>query len=74
MAVLYRCYEGLYLVVVALGIDLVVGECGCRVVAGIEVFDSSVVSADFLVWDTEDGRGFRLEGQVFHLREAVYAF
>ena len=35
MAVLNRCYEGLYLAVVALQIDLVVKECGSKVVTCI---------------------------------------
>ena len=58
MAVLNRCYEGLYLVEVALRIDSVVKECGSEVVAGIEVFDSSIMSVNLLVWDAKDGGRF----------------
>ena len=50
MSVFYRCYEGLYLAVVALRIDLVVRKYGSKVVAGIEVFDSSIMSVNLLVW------------------------
>ena len=71
MAVLNRCYEGLYLAVVALRIDLVVGERWIKVVTDIKVFDGFVMLVDFLVWDTEDGGGLWLEGQFFHLRESV---
>ena len=71
MSVFYRCYEGLYLAVVALRIDLVVGERWSEVVAGIEVFDSSIMSVNLLVWDAKDGGRFCLEGQFFHLRETV---
>lgn len=74
MAVLNRCYEGLYLVEVALRIDSVVKECGSKVVTYIEVFDGFVMLVDFLVWDTKDGGRFCLEGQFFHLREAVDTF
>ena len=73
MAVLNRCYEGLYLAVVALRIDLVVGERWSEVVAGIEVFDSFIMSVNLLVWDAKDGGRFWLEGQFFHLRETVDA-
>ena len=73
MSVFYRCYEGLYLAVVALRIDLVVGERWSEVVAGIEVFDSSIMSVNLLVWDAKDGGRFWLEGQFFHLRETVDA-
>ena len=73
MAVFNRCYEGLYLAVVALRIDLVVGERWSEVVAGIEVFDSSIMSVNLLVWDAKDGGRFWLEGQFFHLRETVDA-
>lgn len=74
MAVLYRCYEGLYLAVVALRIDLIVRKCGSKGVTGIKVFDGFVVLLDFLVWDTKAGGGLWLEGQQFHLREAVDSF
>ena len=74
MAVFNRCYEGLYLTVVALRIDLVVGERWSEVVAGIEVFDGFVMLVDFLVWDTEDGGVLWFEGQQLHLREAVDSF
>ena len=74
MAVFNRCYEGLYLAVVALRIDLVVRECGSKVVTCIDVFDSSIMSVNFLIWDAKDGGRFWLEGQFFHLREAVDAF
>ena len=74
MAVFNRCYEGLYLAVVALRIDLVVGERWSEVVAGIEIFDSSIMSVNLLVWDTKDGGRFWFEGQQLHLREAVDSF
>ena len=74
MAVFNRCYEGLYLAVVALRIDLVVGRCGGEVVMGIKVFDGFVMLVDFLVRDTEEGGGLWLEGQQLHLREAVDSF
>ena len=74
MAVFNRCYEGLYLVEVALRIYLIVRKYGIKVVTGIKVFDSFVMLVDFLVWDTEDGRGLWLESQQFHLREAVDSF
>ena len=73
MAVLNRCYEGLYLAVVALRIDLIVGERWSEVVAGIEVFDSSIMSVNLLVWDAKDGGRFWLEDQFFHLKETVDA-
>ena len=71
MAVLNRCYEGLYLAVVALRIDLVVGQCGNEVVMCIEVFDGFIMFVDFFEWDTEKGGGLWLEGKFLHLREAV---
>ena len=74
MAMLNRCYEGLYLVEVALRINLIVRKYGIKVVTGIKVFDSFVMLVDFLVWDTEDGRGLWLERQQLHLREAVDSF
>ena len=58
MSVLNRCYEGLYLTVVALRIDWVVGECGSKVIMYIEVFDSSIMSVNFLIWDAKDGGRF----------------
>ena len=58
MSVFYRCYEGLYLAVVALRIDWVVGECGSKVIMYIEVFDSSIMSVNFLIWDAKDGGRF----------------
>ena len=74
MAVFNRCYEGLYLAVVALRIDLVVRECGGKVVTCIKVFDGFVMLVDFLIGDTKEGGGFWLEGQQLHLREAVNSF
>ena len=74
MAVFNRCYEGLYLAVVALRIDLVVRKYGSKVVTGIKVFDSSIMSVNLLVWDTEDGGVLCFEGQQLHLREAVDSF
>ena len=74
MAVFNRCYEGLYLAVVSLRIDLVVRKCGSKVVTDIKVFDGFVMLVDFLVWDTEDGGGLWIEGQHLHLREAVDSF
>ena len=73
MSVLNRCYEGLYLAVVALQIDLVVKECGSKVVTCIYVFDNFILIMNLLVWDAKDGRRFWLEGQFFHLRETVDA-
>ena len=74
MAVFNRCYEGVYLVEVALRIDLVVRKRGSNVVTGIKVFDGFVMLVDFLVWDTEDGGVLWFEGQQLHLREAVDSF
>ena len=74
MAMFNRCYEGLYLAAVALRIDWVVRKCGIKGVTGIKVFDGFVMLVDFLVWDTGDGGGLWLEGQQFHLREAVDSF
>ena len=73
MAVFNRCYEGLYLAVVALRIDLGVRKYGSKVVTGIKVFDGFVMLVDFLVWDTEDGGVLWFEGQQLHLRDAVDA-
>ena len=74
MAVFNRCYEGLYLAVVALRIDLVVRGCRSKVVTCIEVFDSYIMSMKFLVWDAKDGERFWLESQFIHLRETVNTF
>ena len=71
MAVLNRCYEGAYSAVVALRIDLIVRKCGSKGVTRIKVFDGFVIHVYFLVWDTKEGGGLWLEGQQFHLREAV---
>ena len=73
MAVLNRCYEGLYLAVVALRIDLVVRKYGSKVVMGRKVFDGFVMLVDFLDRNAEDGGRFWLESQFFHLRETVDA-
>ena len=73
MAVFNRCYEGLYLAVVALRIDLVVRKYGSKVVTGIKVFDGFVMLVEFLVWDAKDGGWFWLESQLLHLREAIDA-
>ena len=62
MAVFNRCYEGFYLAVVALRIDLVVRKRGSKVVTGIKVFDGFDMLVDFLVWDTKKGGGLWLEG------------
>ena len=74
MGVLNRCYEGLYLAVVALRIDLVVKECWNEVVLCVEVFDGFIMFVDFFVWDAEEGGGLWLVGQQFHLGEAVDTF
>ena len=62
MAVLNRCYEGLYLAVVALRIDLVVGERWSEVVAGIDVFDSSILGVNFFDGNAENGGWLGLKG------------
>ena len=67
MAVLNRCYEGLYLAVVALRIDLVVGERWSEVVAGIEVFNRFVTWVEFLKRNTEEGGRYRLVSEFVHL-------
>ena len=74
MAELNRCYEGVYLTVVTLRIDLIVGKCGSKGVTSIKLFDGFVMLVDFLKWDTKEGGGFWLEGQQLHLREAVNSF
>ena len=71
MGVLNRCYEGLYLAVVALRIDLIVRKCWNEVVLCVEVFDGFIMFVDFFVWDTEEGEGHWLEGKFLHLQEAV---
>lgn len=71
MGVLNRCYEGLYLAVVALRIDLVVGQCGNEVVLCIEVFDGFVIRVNLFDGDAENGRWLWLEGKFLHLQEAV---
>ena len=67
MAVFNRCYEGLYLAVVALRIDLVVGQCWNEVVLCIDVFDGFVIRVNLFDGDTENGRWFWLEGKFLHL-------
>ena len=67
LTALHRINKGLYFVEIALGMDLIVGECGSEVVARVEVFDDSVTRTDFLVWDAEDSGRVGLESQFFHL-------
>lgn len=67
MAVLYRRGKGLYLTIIALGIDLVVGEYGIKAVAGIEVFDVPVILVNLLNGDAEDSGRHGFESQFFHL-------
>ena len=62
MAVLYRRGKGLYLTIIALGIDLVVGEYGIKAVAGIEVFDVPVILVNLLDRNAENDRRFWLKG------------
>lgn len=71
MALLYRRGEGLYLAIITLGIDLVVGEYGIKAVAGIEVFDVPVILVNLLNGDAEDSGRHGFESQFFHLRETV---
>ena len=67
MALLYRRGKGLYLAIIALGIDLVVGEYGIKVIAGIEVFDVPVILVNLLNGDAEDSGRHGFESQFIHL-------
>lgn len=67
MAAFDRRGKGLYLAVIALRIDLVVGEYGIKVIAGIEVFDVPVILVNLLNGDAEDGGRHGFESQFIHL-------
>ena len=71
---LHTINKGFYFVEIALGMDLIVGKRGREVVASVEVFNDSVGRTDFLVWNAQNRGRPWLEGQFFHLREAVDAF
>lgn len=71
MAAFDRRGKGLYLAVIALGIDWVVREYGIKAVAGIEVFDVPVILVNLLNGDAEDSGRHGFESQFFHLRETV---
>lgn len=71
MAAFDRRGKGLYLAVITLGIDLVVGEYGIKAVAGIEVFDVPVILVNLLNGDAEDSGRHGFESQFIHLRETV---
>ena len=55
-------YECQYFVEVALGIDLVVRECGGKVVTNVEIFDGFVILVNFLHGNAEEGGWFGFEG------------
>lgn len=71
MAAFDRRGKGLYLAIIALGINWVVEEYGIKVVAGIEVFDVPVILVNLLNGDAEDSGRHGFESQFIHLRETV---